>query len=62
MKTILDKSANSPGAAREQGAASRPPRSRAKKRAALFATTDFWRAISDAAMASPHAPIARLRD
>jgi hypothetical protein len=61
MKMISDKSANSPGAAGEQGAASRPLRSRAKKRAALFVGKDFWRALSSASL--PHAPtLRRLHD
>jgi len=61
MKMILDKSANSPGAAREQGAASRPPRSRGKKRGGLFATREFWRVLTSASL--PHAPtLRRLHD
>jgi hypothetical protein len=61
MKMILDKSANSPGAAREQGAASRPPRSRAKKSSALFVGKDFWRVLTSASL--PHAPtLRRLHD
>jgi hypothetical protein len=60
MKMILDKAANSPGAARALGAASRP-RSRGKKRAALFASKEFWRALSSASL--PHAPaLRRLHD
>jgi hypothetical protein len=61
MKMILDKAANSPEAAREQGAASRPPRSRAKKTAPLFAGKEFWRALTSASL--PHAPtLRRLHD
>jgi hypothetical protein len=48
------------GSVAKEPAAFRLSRSRvAKKRRVLFETKDFWRAISSAALSSPHTPVLR---
>jgi hypothetical protein len=49
MKTTVEKSI---------AAAPRVPRTR-KKRIASLRVKDFWRALSDAAVSSPHTPVLR---
>jgi hypothetical protein len=48
------------GSDAKEPVAFRPSRSRvSKKRRALFGTKEFWRAISSAALSSPHTPVLR---
>jgi len=60
MRTTLEKFVSNSEPGREKGVF-RSSRSRAKKRDALFATKEFWRALSSASL--PHAPtLRRLHD
>ena len=60
MKSTLEKFVNASEPGKEQGAF-RLTRSRGKKRGALLATKEFWRALSSASL--PHAPtLRRLHD
>ena len=64
MKTTLDKESAtgvSPVRAGSQAQDARATKGRAKKRAALFATKEFWRVLTSASL--PHAPtLRRLHD
>jgi len=56
MKMTLEKPTDSPG----QPKALRPAGSRAGRKRGLSARTkDFWRVLSDAALAAPHTPVLR---
>jgi hypothetical protein len=54
MKMILEK----PNGSTKGASAFRRSRG-AKKRGALFASKDFWRVLSSAALSSPHTPVLR---
>jgi len=59
MKTTPEKPSTGSQSVAKEIARFRTLRSRARKRGALLATKDFWRALSSAALASPHTPILR---
>jgi len=64
MRTTLEKNSDtgtSPARFGSQGQDARGTKARGKKREALFASKDFWRALSSASL--PHAPtLRRLHD
>jgi hypothetical protein len=64
MKMILEQDSGTgilPARTDSHGRDARATKGRGKKRAALFATKDFWRALTSASL--PHAPtLRRLHD